>query len=413
MNGVLPAFHRSPNLDSPPDEVLRRIFDYIQSSADNTSPELVISSVTRHWREVAFKIPSLWTTVRVNHDRQISVLGDILLRSQNFPLSVYVRLDAFRYRFITDYMQAIDLLIPHIERWRLLSVTATNPVLHLLCTRICPLSLTALEHIELVQSDTGSIQHLGPFTFNPSLFRTLRLERTMLYPADASLLSGLTSIDLKQSSLAMLDEHKLLSLEYPTPEPRKPSITALIHLVLDASNPVTDLGLAYSPAFSAAHLTSLTIARLTAPSMDRVQALSRFYGTALSAPALRYLTIEDIAGHALVMLLSVLRTTIFPPLERFALAGIDTAGIDDRIVAAFAAGVEELVLARMDHTPLLGRLVVPSVLPALRRIELDGVGCRARRLYRGSFITDRIVIISVRTYTASGLFFYSVLPFLS
>ncbi|KAF7367021.1 F-box domain-containing protein [Mycena sanguinolenta] len=361
------------SLDSPPDEVLRRIFDCILLSTDVSHPELLIASVTHHWREVALKIPSLWTTVRIHHDRHISVLGDYLHRSQNLPLSIYIRLKAFRYRFVSDYMEALDLLIPHVERWRLFSVTATNPVLHLLCTRIYPLSLTGLENLELVQSDKGQIQHLGPFIFNPSIFRTLRLERTMLYPADASLLSGLTIIDLKQSSLAMLDEHKLLSIEYPTPEPRRPSIKALAHLELDGSNPVTDLGLPYSPAFSATHLTSLTIARLTAPSLDRVQALSRFYGTALSGPALRYLAIEDIAGHALVMLLSVLRTMNFPPLKRFALAGIDTAGIDDRIMAAFTQGVEELVLARLDYKPLLGRLAVPSLLPDLTHIELDGV----------------------------------------
>ncbi|KAJ6470862.1 hypothetical protein C8R45DRAFT_420571 [Mycena sanguinolenta] len=373
MNSHGPGLRAPRNLDSPPDEVLRRIFDYIQSSADITHPELFIASVTHHWREVAFKIPSLWTTIRIYHDRHISVVGDFLQRSQNLPLSIYFQLEAFRYRFITDYMEALDLLIPHVERWRLLFVSATNPVLHLLCTRIYPLSLTALENLEIVQSDTGQIQHLGPFIFNPSIFRTLRLERTMLYPADASLLAGLTFIDLKQSSLAMLDEHKLLSVEYPTPEPRRPSIKALAHLELDGSNPVTDLGLPYSPAFNPAHLTSLTIARLTAPSLDRVQALSRFYGTALSGPALRYLTIEDIAGHALVMLLSVLRTMNFPRLERFALAGIDTAGIDDRIMGAFAAGVGELVLARLDYKPLLKRLVAPSVLPNLTRIELDGV----------------------------------------
>ncbi|KAF7343121.1 F-box domain-containing protein [Mycena venus] len=306
MNYPLPDFHRQRNLDSLSDEVLRRIFGYIQSSADTTHPEILIASVTHHWRELAIKSPSLWTTIRINHDRQISVLSDILLRSQNLPLSIYVRLDAFRYRFFTEYLVAIDILIPHVARWQLLSVTATNPVLHLLSGRIHLLPMPALEHFELVQCDTGQIQHLGPFIFEPSTFHTLRLERTMMYAADASLLAGLTHIELKDSSLAMLDEHKLLSLEYPNLEARAPSMVALRHIVLEGSNPAHDRGPAYSPSFSPAHLTSLSIARLAAPSMDLVQALSRFYGTALSAPALRYLSIKEIQGHALVMLLSVL-----------------------------------------------------------------------------------------------------------
>ncbi|KAJ6575577.1 hypothetical protein DFH09DRAFT_1454900 [Mycena vulgaris] len=363
------SFTKGRTLDSPPDEVLRRIFAYLLE--ESAHPELLLASITHRWRKVALGIPSLWTTVRINHDRQISALGDILLRSKTLPLNVYIRLEAFRYRFFTEYMEAIDALLPHIARWRSLSITATNPVLHKIRSRIQRVEMPSLEHFELVQSDTGDIQHLGPFVFEPSVFRSLRLVRTMMYAADATLLAGLTHIVLIESSLAMLDEHKLLSLEYPTPEPRPPSMTALQHLILDASNPAKD-GLPYSPAFSAAHLTTISFARLTAPSMDLVQALSRMYGTALAAPALATLAIADIHGHALVMLLAVVRATRFPPLRRLALAGIDTAGIDDRVMGAFAAGVEELILEQLDAPPILTRLSDPSVFPALRRIEIDG-----------------------------------------
>ncbi|KAJ7889004.1 hypothetical protein B0H13DRAFT_2041742 [Mycena leptocephala] len=373
MHSLLPGIQQRRNLDSPADEVLRRIFGYIQSSAEVAHPELIIASTTHHWREVALKIPSLWTTVRVNHDRQISVLGDILLRSQNLPLDIYIRLETFKYRFFTDYMEAVNLLIPHVARWRLLSVIAMNPVLHQISARIHHLPMPALDHFELAQCDSGKVQHFGPFVFEPSVFRTVRLERTMMYAADASLLAGLTSIELIDSSLALLDEHKLLSLAYPTTEPRAPSMLAVQRIVLDGSHPAYDRGPAYSPAFSPAHLTSLSIARLAAPTMDPVQALSRFYGTALSAPALRTVSIADIHGHALVMLLSVVRAMKFPPLERLTIADIDTAGIDDHVISAFPAGVEELVLARLDPAPLLGRLVSPSVWPTLSRIELDGV----------------------------------------
>ncbi|KAJ7838015.1 hypothetical protein B0H14DRAFT_3459798 [Mycena olivaceomarginata] len=225
-------------------------------------------------------------------------------------------------------MAAIDLLVPHVARWRLLSIIATNPVLHLLTTQIHVLPLTALEHLELVQSDTGHIQHF-----------------------DASLLARLTHMELKESSLAMLDEHKLLSLDYPPSEARTPSILALQHLVLDASNPVPDRGMPYSPAFSALALL----------------------GTALAAPALHHLTIADIHGHALVMLLSVIRAATFPHLDRLTLASIDTSGVDERVIGAFTEDVAELVLARLDPAPLFRHLLVPAVWPTLRRIELDGV----------------------------------------
>ncbi|KAJ7664861.1 hypothetical protein B0H17DRAFT_295672 [Mycena rosella] len=357
------------NLDSPPDEVLRRIFDCLLE--ETTHPEFVVASITPHWRKVALGIPSLWTTVRVNHDRQISALGDILPRSKTLPLNVYIRLEAFKYRFFTEYIEAIDALLPHITRWRSLSITATNPVLYNIRNRIQRLAMPALESFELIQSDTGRIQHLGPFVFEPSVFRSLRVERTMIYAADATMLAGLTHIELVQSSLAMLDEHKLLSLEYPTPEQRAPSMTALQRLVLDASNPVP-YGIPYSPAFSAAHLTSVCFTRLAAPSMDLVQALSHVYGTALAAPVLTELTITEIHGHALVMLLAVVRATRFPTLRALTLADIDTAGIDDQVVHAFAGGVAQLALARLDATPILTRLADPAVWPSLERIELDG-----------------------------------------
>ncbi|KAJ6545169.1 hypothetical protein B0H19DRAFT_1167088 [Mycena capillaripes] len=372
IQDLLPGLHQRRNLDCPPDEVLRRIFGYIQSSGESHHPELLFASVTHRWRELAIKIPSLWSIIRINHDRQISALEDILPRSQDQPLNIYIRLDAFRYRFSTEYIEAIDTLIPYVARWRSLSVTATNPVLHNIRNRLQSLPMPALEHLELVQCDTGPIQHLGPLIFEPSVFRSLRLERTMMYPADASLLAGLTRIELKESSLVMLDENKLLTLEYPALELRAPSMVSLQHLLLDASNPATD-GLPYSPAFSPTHLTFVSFSRLAAPSMDLVHALSRMYGTALSAPALRALSIADIHGLALVMLLSILRTMVFPPLERLVLADIDTAGIDDRVINAFAGGVAELVLARLDPAPLLERLVAPAVWPTLQRIELDGV----------------------------------------
>ncbi|KAJ7510717.1 hypothetical protein B0H11DRAFT_1032100 [Mycena galericulata] len=368
MHNILSASDQRRNLNSLSEEVLSRIFSHLR---DSEGPPHATASTNHHWRKVAVGIPHLWTTIRMNHDRQISVLGDIISRSKNLPLNIHIRLDAFRYRFFTEYTEAIDALLPHVARWRSLSIIATNPVLHNIRNRVHRLSMPALEHLELVQSDTGPIQHFGPFQFEPSVFRSLRLERTMIYAADATLLAGITHLELVESSLAMLDEHKLLSFEYPTLE-RPPSMTAVTHLVLDACNPASD-GVPYSPAFSTAHLTSVSLSRLAAPSMDLVQALSHVYGTALAAPALRTLAIADIAGHALVMLLAVVRAARFPPLTRLSFSGIDTAGIDDRIVRAFANGVTELVLARLDPEPLFVLLADPSVWPALERLEVDGV----------------------------------------
>ncbi|KAJ6548197.1 hypothetical protein DFH09DRAFT_629604 [Mycena vulgaris] len=366
------GLHRRPILDSLSDEVLSRIFGYLRASSVSIPPEFIIASITQRWREVAIGIPSLWTTVRVSHDRQIHALGDILLRSKNLPLRICIRLDAFRYRFCAEYTDAIDLLLPHIARWQSLSIIATNPVLHTIRNRIQRVPMPALEHLELVQTGTGPIHHLGPLVFEPSVFRSLRLERTMIYAADATLLAGITELELIESSMSILDEKKLLSTEYPTQKPRPPSMTALRRLVLDATNPTSD-GLPYSPAFSPAHLTSVSLVRLAASSIGIVKALAHVFGTALSPPALRNLSIADIHGNALIMLLAVIRATQFPALRSLSLADIDTAGIDAAFIAAFTGGVEQLVLARLDAEPVLTHLADPAVWPTLQSITLDGV----------------------------------------
>ncbi|KAJ7877369.1 hypothetical protein B0H14DRAFT_3436069 [Mycena olivaceomarginata] len=300
MHSLLPGIQRRRNLDSPADEVLRRIFGYIQSSAEVAHPELIIASTTHHWREVALKIPSLWTTVHVNHDRQISVLGDILLRSQNLPLDIYIRLETFKYRFFTDYMEAVNLLIPHVARWRLLSVIAMNPVLHQISARIHHLPMPALEHFELVREGEELV-----------LIQQRQGGVDELDGGEPGEEGGVGGVHHRAEML----DFSGIALD-PTTEPRAPSMLAVQRIVLDGSHPAYDRGPAYSPAFSPAHLTSLSIARLAAPTMDLVQALSCFYSTALSAPALRTVSIADIHGHALVMLLSVVRAMKFPPLER-------------------------------------------------------------------------------------------------
>ncbi|KAJ7494968.1 hypothetical protein FB451DRAFT_1477304 [Mycena latifolia] len=163
--------------------------------------------------------------------------------------------------------------------------------------------------------------------FEPSMFRSLRLERAMIVARHES--TPLAQVPCRRAA--------------------PPSMVALQHLTVHASNPAPE-GLLYTPAFSATHVIFASIARLTTPSMDLVQALSRAFGTALaSAPALHYISIADVCGDTLVMLLPfVLRSERIPALKG--------AGIDDQFMAAFAGSVEQLVLARLDPAPLLSRL---------------------------------------------------------
>nr|GAT57568.1 predicted protein [Mycena chlorophos] len=330
-----------------PEEVLGHVFSTINSLDASMPSGLRLAAVGRQWRRLALKTPALWTTVVVTHDKQPDLLQELVLRSASLSLDVEIRLEAFRYRFDTAYTKQLDILVAEIHRWRSLAVYTTNPVLRTIRNHIQGVLMPLLQHLRVVQTDTGQVQHLGPFLFDPGVFCTLHLERTMIYAEDCTMLAGLSRVQLTESSLAMLDENKLLSLSQPTGsnDPREPSIIALEEIYIDGSNPTPD-GLPYCPSFSSQHITTVSLSRLVAPSMDTVQALSRFYGAVLGSPVLQSVVIADIHGHALTMLFSVIRNTQFPKLRLLVLSEVDMtrASVDDGFLAAFAAGVEHLFL---------------------------------------------------------------------
>ncbi|CAK5268825.1 unnamed protein product [Mycena citricolor] len=342
------------------DEIYSRIFRHVVNDTEppNSPGELLLASVARRWRDLALRTAEFWTTVRITHDRDLPPsISTRLSRTDGLPLDIYIRLEQYRYRVCTEYTEGVDLLIHHIGRWRSLHVQATNPVLHMIRLRIQNLRMPVLERLAFIQTSTGPMQHIGPLALNPAVFRALHLERAMIFPSDASLLGGLTTIELVQSSLAMLDEQKLLSVEYPTQDSRLPSMINLERLSVDGSNPTRE-GLPFSPAFSPAHLTFVRVARLHAPSMDRVQALSRFFGTAFSSPVLRVLEVEEITGFAWTMLLSVISAVGFPAMEKVVLKAVDGSGVDVNFLASFEDGLETLVLAdlRNDHAERISEL---------------------------------------------------------
>ncbi|KAJ6557746.1 hypothetical protein B0H19DRAFT_1290845 [Mycena capillaripes] len=134
---------------------------------------------------------------------------------------------------------------------------------------------------------------------------SLRLERAMVCAPDAPQLACLMRVELVGSSLAVLDENTLsrsstlpTAPHFPRQQPRPRAVALNACLQRDA--------LAYD-----LHFHSPPHPGLTAPSMDLMQALSRFFGTALtSASALGYImiSIADVRSDALVIFLSVLRS---------------------------------------------------------------------------------------------------------
>ncbi|KAG6823126.1 hypothetical protein H0H92_011300, partial [Tricholoma furcatifolium] len=158
------ACHRSP-IQKLPVELLSHIFSFVQHGTGDDEPHpdietikvpLVLSSVNRHWRNVARKTASLWTSICVTINLldysakdgcpsptttlNTSHLVTYLALSRNQPLDIVIDARDEGYNFSeaeistqypsnytppfssTHMIIAISHLLLHISRWRSLSI---------------------------------------------------------------------------------------------------------------------------------------------------------------------------------------------------------------------------------------------------------------------------------------------------
>lgn len=121
-----------------PLELLREIFLMGARTRDfqsNLKFALLVSWVCRWWRDIALDTPALWSCILVklqtwwssSHSAKVS---ECLRRSNEVPLHLKVTLqgildgDLERYRM----SKLMELLVPHISRWRALDIASDNSV---------------------------------------------------------------------------------------------------------------------------------------------------------------------------------------------------------------------------------------------------------------------------------------------
>ncbi|KAI9464351.1 hypothetical protein HD554DRAFT_2175164 [Boletus coccyginus] len=98
------------------------------SSGFDTWPpfRIVVSHVCRHWRNIAFSTPSLWTTISVPAEERppYEFASTLLERSKGLPIDIYIDCEPREYDCDVEPPSDADveflfsLLIPHIHRWR-------------------------------------------------------------------------------------------------------------------------------------------------------------------------------------------------------------------------------------------------------------------------------------------------------
>jgi hypothetical protein len=111
-----------------PSELIAEIFNTGRhTSSIRPSFPLVVSHVTRKWREIAIQSPSLWTDIRIGGRSETQALLDLYLqRSQDQPLDVEIHhfhRSALRRDEIRKlYDDIFGILAHHAGRWRHLRI---------------------------------------------------------------------------------------------------------------------------------------------------------------------------------------------------------------------------------------------------------------------------------------------------
>lgn len=95
---------------------------------------IVVSHVCRHWRNVAFSTPSLWTTIEVTPMARppYELESTLLERSKSLPIDIYVDCEALEGHPCCEPPSSSDLLFlytmlaSHIHRWRTMEVSVSD-----------------------------------------------------------------------------------------------------------------------------------------------------------------------------------------------------------------------------------------------------------------------------------------------
>ncbi|KAJ4490673.1 hypothetical protein J3R30DRAFT_3423901, partial [Lentinula aciculospora] len=109
-----------------PVELLREVFIYLLPDQDwrlqdTPPPQLLLVQICSYWRNVALTYPRLWSTFMIVSPikRHIPMTKLWLERSGQCPLTIYIdHHNSIRLETLTTTDTVIDLLRPHVSRWK-------------------------------------------------------------------------------------------------------------------------------------------------------------------------------------------------------------------------------------------------------------------------------------------------------
>jgi hypothetical protein len=120
--------HLPVGVQSIPYELLATIFAYGSHPSDNQDNglpfPLLVCSVNRHWRNVALNSPIVWSCIDVSVKQPFDVTERWIKRSKGCLIDVTLTFRGVVRKVDVDVM--IDLVVPHVGRWRRFFLDATD-----------------------------------------------------------------------------------------------------------------------------------------------------------------------------------------------------------------------------------------------------------------------------------------------
>ncbi|KAF8499382.1 hypothetical protein JB92DRAFT_2981994 [Gautieria morchelliformis] len=183
--------------------------------------EIVVSHVSRRWRNVALKTPRLWSYIFLDPCTSRMELLDICLEiSSEQLLDIRVRIPVYpkgnpqRQEFFrAQFRRQLTTLIPHAARWRHLSITPQNHFIEdlSLLTDVCAPALESLSVGIKDAFDIMNVTHSVPFFTGGAPV----LSSVELYGYCIKLfrlpLASVTSLTLHGCTLSQEEAHVLFS----------------------------------------------------------------------------------------------------------------------------------------------------------------------------------------------------------
>ncbi|KZP12517.1 hypothetical protein FIBSPDRAFT_156672 [Athelia psychrophila] len=144
------------SMDTLPNELIAHIFTMgsasepprVHSRENHSLPfALLVSSISRRWRDTAISSPPLWSRLSFTVDPLADswILFLFLPRSGTHPLDIRINLE----HADRSMERVLEIILPHCERWRTLCVNPRSS-LELSLWAIRDISVPLLQHVEIL-----------------------------------------------------------------------------------------------------------------------------------------------------------------------------------------------------------------------------------------------------------------------